>query len=252
MKKKLLALAVLGIALIAGCGSPGEPIVDDLYTQNVLPGVASTYSVGSEDYPYKKGWYDNLSLSGENPLVLTGDGLVYLEFRPDVDFVTVRANGAPTWVTRGIVGGFSLPIWNAGGNVNEELYLDICAPNRYDGASDVYVHIHCWLDAANVDKNFNLEIDWNHWAAGEDIVPATTYTVTVETGTGSAAQYQSFNIELTLDYDINSSDPIAANDNIDLRLRRIGASADEVAGEVVVNHVGVIFRRDKLGSSTHN
>jgi len=81
MKKKLLGVAVLGVLLITGCGAPGEPIVDDLYTQDVLPGTAGTYSVGSEDYPYLEGWYENVFATnnlivGENapPLSLPAGG----------------------------------------------------------------------------------------------------------------------------------------------------------------------------------
>jgi len=60
MKKRILALILPIIVLLVGCGTPGDPILDNMYTQNVYPGTASTYSVGSEDYPYSEGWFDNV------------------------------------------------------------------------------------------------------------------------------------------------------------------------------------------------
>ena len=189
---------------------------------------------------------ETLYLGADPPIILVKDGLVYLEFRPDLDFETVRANGAPTWVTQGAFGGFSLPIYTAANN--EELHFDMCIPDRYDGASDVYVHIHCWLDTANTDKNFNLEVAWNYFTVGEDVVPDAFYTITSETATDTAPQYQTFQVEFIIDYDLHPLDLLTEDDNLGLRLRRLDASVDEIEGEVVITHFGVIFSRDKLGS----
>lgn len=191
---------------------------------------------------------ETMYLGADPPIILVEDGLVYLEFRPDLDFTTITALGKPTWVTRGAFGGFSLPIYVGG--QNEELFFNMCVPNRYDGVSDGYIHIHCYLDTANTDKNFNLEVGWNYFTAVENTVPDTFYTITSETATGTALQYQSFQIDLPIDYDVRPDDTLTWDDNMGFRLRRIDASADETAGEIVITHFGVIFRRDKLGSPT--
>ena len=223
MKKKLLLSLILVIVLTCpfAC-APGDELPDRLYL-------------------------DSLSIKGENPIILTGDGKVYIEFRPDLDFTTITALGKPTWVTRGVFGGFSLPIYVGG--QNEELFFDICAPNRWDEASDAYAHIHCFLDTANTDKNFNLEVAWNYFTKFEDVVPDTVYTITVEVNTGTAAQYQAYQMDLPIDYDIRPDDPLKWDDNMGFRLRRVDASADEITGEIVVTHFGLVFLRDKLGSS---
>ena len=57
-------IALLGVALLVGCGMPGDPIFDNLYTQNVYPGTASQYTVGSDDLPYLSGYFDYLYLNG--------------------------------------------------------------------------------------------------------------------------------------------------------------------------------------------
>lgn len=186
-------------------------------------------------------------LESTGPMTVSGDGLVYMEVRPDLDYESVRANGAPTRVGRGVVKGFSLPIYAADG---EELLFEVCVPNRYDEASDILVHAHCHLDTANTNKKFKLQTAWEHFTPGTDIVPDTSNIVEVEVDTGVVAQYQSFHLQFLIDYDIDVGDNIIHDDNLHLRLRRVDASADEIAGEVVITHLGVIFRRDKLGTQT--
>lgn len=170
---------------------------------------------------------------------------VYIELQPDLDWETVRATGKPTWVTRGVFGGFSLPIYN---NDNEELFLIICVPDRYDGESDILVHVDCWLSLAEDSKNFKLQVSWEYHTPGEDAVPATTHDVEVQTATGAlAAQFQSYHVEFVIDYDAHDPDNITFDDILGIRLRRIAAAADEIGGEIVVCHVGVVYQRDKLG-----
>lgn len=181
-------------------------------------------------------------------ITLSGDGLVYIELRPDLDWATVQAQGKPTFVSRGIFGGYSLPIYAAD---NEELFLGICVPGRYDAASDPIAHADCWLAGAEDTKNFKLQLAWEHYSPGDDAVPTTSNNVEVETATGaSAAQYKAYRVPFIIDYDIDTPDNLAAEDILGLRLRRIDASENECAGEIVIAHVGVSFRRNKLGVAT--
>lgn len=167
--------------------------------------------------------------------------LVYIELRPDLDFETIRGNlGIPTIVTRGVFRGLSLPVY---ADNDEELFGTMCVPNRYDEASDVIIHLYCWLAQAENDKNFKLQISWEHYTPGTDAVPNTSTPVEVETPTGAlAAQFSSYIVEFTLTFG-----DLVADDIVGLRVRRIAAVGDECVGEIVVNHYGIIFRRDKLG-----
>ena len=124
----------------------------------------------------------------------------------------------------------------------------MCVPGRYDEESDIIVHLYCWLAGAEDTKNFKLQLSWEHYTPGTDIVPATSNDVEVQTATGaSAAQFQSYVVPFTINYDIDTPDDIIGDDIIGMRLRRIAATANECAGEIVINHLGIIFRRDKLG-----
>ena len=245
MRKDCLGLILICLLLLVGC-FPGDPLPETAYTQDVLPGTNHTSSIGSASYIYEHGYFDHIHISGADPLRLTGDAKVYFELRPDLDFETVRAQGKPTQVARGVIHGFSLPIYS---NDNEELFLSMHTPDRWDNVSNILVHIHCYLTSANDGKNFNLQVSWMHYTDG-DVVPDGSYNLTVETATGTAVQYQSFHIDYTLDYDIVPADPIASSDELHLRLRRLDASTNEIAGEVVITHVGLVFLRDKLGNPT--
>jgi len=127
----LLAGLLLVIPLLAGCANDPLP---EVYTGNLLSGSNDIYTVGSADYPYSEGWFNELHLSG--PTTLTDGGQVWLEFRPSLDFSSVRANGKPTWVTRGLFGGFSLPVFSAD---DEELYFEMCTPGRWAGTAWTYL-----------------------------------------------------------------------------------------------------------------
>jgi len=184
-------------------------------------------------------------------ITLSGAGLIYLRFRPDIDFSSVQAAGKPTPVTRGPVRGFSLPIWNETTNSSEELYYFIDVPRRWDGISDISAHVDGYIDTANPNKRFKLEIAWAHFTPGVDIVPITTTVVTEEQNTGDVgAQYQSYTHGFTIDYDADPAHSVTAGDNLFFRLRRVDASSLEASGEVVITSTDISFRRDKFGAIT--
>lgn len=217
--KKLLFIPILVLLLaLTSCGLPGEPMLDDMYPRDMY---------------FTEGYR----------IILEGDSKVWIEFRPDVDFRLVRAQGTPTWVNRGVFGGFSLPIYAAD---DEELFLDICVPDRWDGTSITHIHIDCWIDTAQDAANdaFNLQTSYEHYAPSTDIVPATSTDVDTETTTGVAVQFQSYQVN----FDIPAGDMLG-DDILTFRLRRIAvAVGNEIDGKIVINHIGVIFNCDKLGN----
>lgn len=173
------------------------------------------------------------------PVVAQASDPGWLEILPQVEQTKIAVNGVPTLVQRGITKGFSMPIWSDPANKNEELYFQTIVPPQWDEVSDVECHLDLALDTANVNKNFNMQLEWEHTTPGVDILPTTSNTLTVETPTGGAAQWQTFQFSFAVDYDIDVGDELEVEDIIHFRLRRIGATADEIAGEVVVNHIGI-------------
>lgn len=167
-----------------------------------------------------------------------------VDFRPVLSLARILGTAKPTKVTRGVVEGFSLPIYNAD---DEELYFDLHVPCTYDEASDVLVHVHGYLDTANTNKDFQLQLEWEHATFPTDLIPNTDNDVAVDTNTGTASQYQTFMINFTIDYDIDGGDALECMDCLYFRLRRIATGGDEIAGEFVVCHIGIEFTSNKIG-----
>lgn len=177
--------------------------------------------------------------------IVSGSQKQTMEFRPTLHYTRILGTTKPTRVTRGIVEGFSMPLYIA----DEELYFDLHVPSRYDGASDIMVHVHGYLDTANTNKDFQLQLEWEHATFPIDAIPDTDNNVAVDTATGTASQYQTFSIVFTVDYDIDGGDTVTSADCLYFRLRRIATGGDEIAGEFVVCHIGVEFQVDKVGDN---
>jgi len=139
-----------------------------------------------------------------------------------------------------------LPIWNGAANVNEQLFFNIHTPYRWDGESDVECHIIASIDTANNNKNFQLQLDWEYFTPDVDVVPVTSNTLTTEIATGVALQYQTYFVDFTIDYDIDAPAQLESSDEMALRVRRIAASTDEITGEVIIHHMGLVYQRGDL------
>lgn len=188
------------------------------------------------------------TLTGQ--IVLSGSGLVYLRFRPVLDQNAIGKNLKPDVVYRGLVRGFSMPIYAS--DAEELFFTEPYVPRRWDGASDIIVRVSGYLDTANNTKRFRLQVAWEHNTPGTDVIVNTENTDNQEVLTGNWAQYQSFSQEFTIDYNIDGADVVAAGDILSLRLRRIaktGAEA-EITGEVVITGLTMKYRCDKFASSS--
>jgi len=122
---------------------------------------------------------------------MAGTAKVTKKVRPfTFNYAQITGQGKPTLVNRGVFFGWSLPVYNAD---NEELFTCNCIPTDWDGTADPVVYIAGWLDTANTDKKFNLQVSVEYYdPSTNQVVPVTTNDYTVETDTGTAAQYTSF------------------------------------------------------------
>jgi len=179
--------------------------------------------------------------------------LVYIEMRPHLDEVDIAGHGSPTTVQiaagGGIFKGFSLPVWNAEGNQNEELYFTICPPDRWDGEHDPVVELIVALSAANEAGNtYQINLDWEKVTPNDEAVPATTQSVIAQRYTLSNTQYYCYRDWFVLDYDVDPADPISVEDDLSLRIRlgSIGGQYTDLKGELIILHIGVLFPRGDL------
>lgn len=215
--------------------------------------------IGTLCFAYDTGvWYvtyDGTNWVAYSPVCYVAPYL--LEIRPQLEFTTISGQSfVPTTTTRGLVTGFSLPIWSSN---NEELYFKVCVPNRWDGVSDIQAHVNCYLASAQSanEKAFKLQLEWEHFVDGA-AVPNTGNAISVLTEDipNPTAQFTSYKVDFegtnAIDYNIDGAGhEILADEILYMRLRRIDKTgADtEITGELVITHVGIIFQCDKIGES---
>jgi len=186
-----------------------------------------------------------LKILPDGEINLVGTAKVKIVDSFTFNFARIVGQGKPTIVNRGVFWGFSLPVYN---NDDEELFTCKCLPPDWDGSSDPTVYIGGWLDTANTDKKFNLQVSVEKCdVVNNEVVPTSTHDYEVETDTGAAAQYTSFKVAFTLDA---SAIAVAVGNTLAIRVRRISATVDEIAGEFVVEGMAVEYIADKLGGST--
>lgn len=186
------------------------------------------------------------TLTGQ--VTLSGSGVTYFKERPRIELSRILGASKPSIVYRGIIRGFSLPIYNSD---NEEIFLDLPnVPARWDGASDPIVYVQGYLDTANTSKKFKLACDWTYFSAGDEPDGVAVESPSVETTTATWGQYHTFTAAITLNYDVVADNALAVGDFLQLRVYRIAASGDEIDGEVVVTGVAIRWKMDKLYSSS--
>jgi len=202
-----------------------------------------TLSAGAYMGDYSGGNYTEIKSDGE--INLNGTAKVKITRSFTFNYSQAIGTGKPTLVNRGVFFGFSLPVYNSD---DEELFTCHCVIPEWDGTTDPVIYVGGWLDTANTGKKFNLQVSVEKCdMAANEVVPATTNDYEVETDTGTAAQYTSFKIGFTIDA---SAVGFEYGDTIAIRVRRLAATSDEIAGEFVVEGVAIEYTANKLGEAT--
>lgn len=185
-----------------------------------------------------------LSINSTGVVTLVGSAKRSLNLRPDLDFSKITAQGKPTQIVYGAFLGYSLPTYAA----DEELFFSINTPGRWDGASDILVHVLVALSGGeDVDDDFRLQISWEHADVGEPI-ENTTHDVEVETNllAGRVDPCDTYQVDFTLDYDVDAPDILETHDLIAMRLRRVAVAGTEIDGEIIVLDYHMEFIVDKM------
>jgi len=177
---------------------------------------------------------NRLSISSGGVVSLHGAAEGVLTLRAEMDYRSQVAISKPTQVDIGINKGYSLPIYAAN---DEQLFFRENVPGRWDGVSDITIHVKvCLMGAEDVGDKFQLRWSWEHSPA-EEPVPVTYNDVDVETTilAGRADQYDEYEVVFTIDYDIDGvGNEIQPHELLSGRLRRIAASANEIDAEIAV------------------
>ena len=166
-----------------------------------------------------------------------------------------------TWSDHHTIDIAAVPFWNVNSDFTRvtadqpmffEEYEDklYCIAKVGDGVwvyegETAKLAVHVWINTAqaNATDAFRLEIEHESYSC-HDIVPTTAEETHREILTGVAAQYTTYCLHIPIDMT-----GVEGDDSMAVRIARI-ASSDEIAGEVVIQHVGIIYKCDKLGNST--
>lgn len=173
-----------------------------------------------------------------------------LALRPPVNLFEIKKENVLAQAEVGVFFGYVLPLWTA----HEELFLSDLVPGRWDTVSDMVVYINVVLgDAEDVGDKFQLRLSWEH-APEEDVLPATSNDVDVETTVlaGRAAQYDQYVVQFTIDYNIDGGgNEIKTHELLGMRLRRIAASELEVDNDPIIIDWHLHWRTDKMFGAQH-
>ena len=150
----------------------------------------------------------------------------------------------PTQINRGIFYGYSMDIWETPAKPFEELLFKQRVPHTWDGSTNPYfVAITATTGVEDIGDKYKFQMEWQ----SEDIlhiIPDTIQeTLTSEvTLTTTDAWYANI-----IQFECDASTMVAGQ-NIQWRLRRVAASADEVTNEPVVFHWDTRWKMNKIGS----
>ena len=168
-----------------------------------------------------------------------------IAIRPEINIFEIKKENVLAQAEIGVFFGWVLPIWVD----HQELFLTDTAPGRWDGASDVHLHVFVALgDAEDIGDKFQLRISWEHAPAGEPL-PVTSNDVDVETTlvAGRVAQYDQYEVQFTVDYNIDGGgNEIKPHELVGMRLRRIAASANEVDNDIIILDWHIHWLTDKM------
>ena len=186
---------------------------------------------------------DYAEIKDDGEINLHGDARAHKTTTVNFDHSVIIGQGKPTLVNRGIHQGFSLPVYNSD---NEELFSCKSSALDWDNTADMTMYIGVYLDTANTDKKFKLQLSWDCVdLASSEVVSTNSTDVEVETSTGTASQYTGFKVPFTI---ATVSDGCSNGNKLAFRVRRIAASVDEAAGEIVVCGMAMKYTIDKFGT----
>lgn len=192
---------------------------------------ASTFSGGIE----VGDGTNELDVSNTGLVTMTGTAKGKLTLRPTLDQTSTLTGGIPTEVSRGLNIGYSMPIWSTPANQYEQLSFRMRIPFRWDGTTDPQIAVFVTLSAnEDVGDKFKFQIEWQTEGPGDVMGTTVSTTVSEQTIlTGRADAYDSYVIIFNLDAD-DVNNHIASGHMLQVRLRRIAASANEVSNEIIV------------------
>ena len=171
---------------------------------------------------------------------------VWISKHPFLDENYSNDKGIPTQIERGLYKGYSMDIWETPAKPFEELSFRIRVPHRWDGVTcPWFVAITAPTGAEDIGDKYQFQMEWVSADIGEIIPDTTTEILTNEITMINTDAFFGYIIA----FELNCS-TIVSGQNMQWRLRRITASANEVTNEPVVFHWDTRWHVNKLGTTS--
>jgi len=179
-----------------------------------------------------------------------GNHSVSFRERPQLIPAKLSTPEKPTPIFLGVYRLYSLPI---GTGADDEYILYVTSvPRRWDGVSNITFNCYAVIDTAQAGtKDFQIRIAWEHFAVGAALPITANNVDSGSIPTGVAAQYKTFYLTFTIDYDIDGAgNEIKSGEIMGIQLYRIacaGGAGSEIAGEVMIFGATLQYNRNKMG-----
>lgn len=165
---------------------------------------------------------------------------------PFLDENYSNVKGVPTPTTRGLFRGYSFPIWATPADQFEELLFKMRVPFRWDGVTNPwFVAITSPSGDETADNRYRFQFEWVSSDIGSVLPDTICETLTSEVVLVSGENVAWFAHIIAFEVDCPL---MVSGQNIQARLRRISATADEVSSEPVVWHWDTRWKMNNIGS----
>lgn len=167
---------------------------------------------------------------------------------PVLDEIYAAAHSVPSQIGRGLFRGYSMPIWATPATQYEELLFRMRVPFSWDGVTKPwFVAITTPLAEETINDRYQFQLEWEAADIGGVLPDTTAETLTSEVTliTGENAAYYAHIIAFEL-----TATTLVSGQNLQLRVRRIAATQDEVANEPALYHWDSRWKMETIGSAS--
>ena len=165
---------------------------------------------------------------------------------PFLDENYANVKGVPTAIDRGLFKAYSFPVWSTPANPDEELSFRQRVSHSWDGITcPWFVAITMPTGVEDVGDKYKFQMEWQSADIGEIVPDTTAETLTSEVTIVNTDAFYGYIIAFEV-----CAATLVSGQNIQWRLRRIAASANEVTNEVAVLHWDTRWHMGKLGTQS--
>lgn len=193
-----------------------------------------------------------LEIDSSGILSLHEDAEAIVHLRPQLQLEEIRKVLKPVGQNVGIYYVYIMPIYAFD---NQELFLHERIPFRWNGTSDIVVHVLVALSGFEpLPANFRFRLSWEFADsyAADAALPITSNDVEIQTAVvaDKAAQYSLYDLLFVIDHDIDGvGNEIKRGGLLALRIIRIAADANEIVNTMLFVDATTHYHTSGLGRS---